>query len=239
MIIVFNSNAYKTSNMKLIFSVLFSLMLVYVTAQTTISSSEYTPRLMAKSILPPVEGKTTLQTKFLRNEWSAGKVFLPSTNRFVELPLMFDQFRNKLYYLEGQNMMAFAEPVSQFTIEYKEEKNVYTFLFKNNFPPIHSNDQSTYYEVLVDGKYSLLRCKANTIAAYKPSEVKSEDPNYDKEMFYAFLPDGKIVHLQLNKEQINSQLAPYIKSAAVLTDCNKIKNEKNLRELFISLNEMK
>lgn len=195
-------------------------------------------RPIAVGRLPGIAPDENIRTKFLNQEWTPGIVTFKNGAPAMKVPLLFDEFGEKLYYQQGSTTMEFNHPVATFSMLLLMKGDSIYITFRNSYPPIHKNTAETFYQVLVDGKFQLLKCKAKTIGLYKeevPEEQRKEDI---KELMYALLPDGKIVMIKKDKDYLYA-LPGYgdiIKSIAEPQKL-KLKNEKGIIELFLHLNE--
>ncbi|HEU0109280.1 MAG TPA: hypothetical protein VFQ73_00330, partial [Flavisolibacter sp.] len=195
-----------------------------------------TPRMIPYGQLPN-EKDQTVQSLFIEQVWSPGQVKF-KTNTVLSLPLIFDVYSNKLYFLQHNQIMEFAEPVTEFSMKLLKKSDTVTVAYRNNYPAVDKNTQETFYEILVDGDYQLLRCKAKTIHLYKDEEVPEEKRDYSKELFYALLPGNKMVQLKKDKEFVLKQMPGQAETIKTLAAEHKLKlkNEAQLVELFQLLN---
>ena len=195
-----------------------------------------TPRMIPYGQLPNDKDQT-VQSLFIEQVWSPGQVKF-KTNTVLSLPLIFDVYSNKLYFLQHNQIMEFAEPVTEFSMKLLKKSDTVTVAYRNNYPAVDKNTQETFYEILVDGDYQLLRCKAKTIHLYKDEEVPEEKRDYSKELFYALLPGNKMVQLKKDKEFVLKQMPGQAETIKTLAAEHKLKlkNEAQLVELFQLLN---
>lgn len=216
----------------------FTLLLfsLFPTKAQTIEASQ-TRRPLAMSSLPPVEVTDDLQRMFIKQQWSPGTVVMKTSGITRQLPLLFDVYSNQLYYQQGGQVMEFLDPVQQFTLGLVRKNDSIQLLFRSGYPPVQKNTEATFYEVLVDGRYQLLRCKAKTIYLQKDI-VPEEERSYNKELLYAALPHGKIVPIKKEKNFILEQLPEQATTIKELIDRHKlkIKTEEGLVQLFELLN---
>jgi|GEM_PF-1115466 len=195
-------------------------------------------RLTGTVRAPGSPADETVRAKFLNQEWSVGIVAFKNAAPTMNVPLIFDEFGEKLYYLQGNTTMEFNNPIASFKMLLVIKGDSTFVTFRNGFPPIHKNTGETFYQVMVDGKFQLLKCKAKTIALYKdevPEEQRKEDI---KELMYALLPDGQIVIIKKDKDYLYT-LPKYGDAIKNIAESKKLKlkNEKSIVELFEYLNE--
>jgi hypothetical protein len=197
------------------------------------------PRMLAYNNLPGDEKIETVQKNFLYQIWRTGIVYSKNTLRTFELPLIFDVYSNKLYFLKDSFIMEFTEPVKQFSIPIVVKEDTVSVLYRSGYPAVHKNTDETFYEVLVDGSFQLLKCKAKTIALYKDKDVPEEDRDYSKELLYASIPNGHIILVKTDKDFLEKEIPEYKeKIQTICTDKKlKLKNEAQLKELFVELNK--
>jgi hypothetical protein len=197
-----------------------------------------TPRMIAYGQLPEPEKTETVQAKFIAQKWSQGNVKLKTGAQLANLPLIFDVYSNKLYFMQDNQIMEFVEPVTEFKMNLIVKNDSTVVVYRSAYPLIQKNTEETFYEVLVDGTFQLLKCKAKTIHLYKDEDVPEERRDYSKELFYAFVPGGKLVLIKKDADAILEALpdhAPAIRN--ILQDKKiRVKNESGLKELFRKLN---
>jgi hypothetical protein len=187
----------------------------------------------------PEEDGTDLQKKFVKQEWTPGVVKFRSGRPAMEVPLLFDVLSDKLYYLTGDLIMEFVDSVSQFSVNVPYKGDTITMLYRRFYPPIQANSSATFYQLLVDGKISLMKCQAKSIFLFKdpaiPEERKKDPP---KQLYFAFLPGKKIVQVDLDPEKISGAMPEYSNLIYDIIKKEKLKpkDEERLSLLFIHLN---
>ncbi len=209
--------------------------------QVSTNSSDYSSsrRMVPMSNLGPTVLDENVQSKFLRQEWSPGMVLLKD-GKVLQLPLLFDIYGNKLYFLQDKDIMEFMQSVYEFTITLVKKNDSIVTKFRSFYPPVDKNTNETFYEVLVDGKFQLLRCKAKTIYLYKEQNIPEEERRYSKEILYAVLPDGKMLQIRKDKDYILAQMPDYGSRIQTIVSAHKLKlkNEEGLVQLFEYLNQL-
>lgn len=222
----------------LFFIVTFGLLLK-TNAQMANEFQRSSPRMLAYKNLPGDDKVETVQTNFLSQTWRPGTVYFKNSANKLDAPLMFDVYNNQLYFLKDSMIMEFIQPVKEFFIAVVEKEDTVDVHFRNGYSSIHKNTDETFYEVLVDGKFQLLKCKAKTIALYKDKDVPEEDRHYAKQLLYASGPDGKIVLIKTDKDYVLKTLPEYANTIQKICSVQKLKlkNESQLRDLFLALNQ--
>jgi hypothetical protein len=215
-----------------------SLLLITLFVQGQVNNVQSPSRLMAVASVPGASVEETVRAKFLNQEWAPGLVVFRNGAPPMNVPIIFDEFGEKLYYLQGGTTMEFNHPVAAFSMLLIIKGDTTQVQFRNGYPPIHKNTGETFYQVLVGGKYQLLKCKAKTIGLYKDEVPEEKRQDNIKELMYAQFPDGQIVMIKKDKDYLYT-LPGYGDTIKNMAEAKKIKlkNEKNIIELFKALNE--
>jgi len=197
-------------------------------------------RMIPMTQLPTTDIKDEIQDRFLRQEWTPALIsFRHSTDQW-QVPILFDIYSNKLYFLHEKQILEFVDSVSEFTMNLSRRDDSIKVTFRSFYPPIEQNTIETFYQVLVDGQFQLLKCKAKTIYLYKEQDLPEERRTYDKQLLYGYFPGKQLVVLKKDKEQLLASFPPEYASLArsiIESKKLKLKNEESLRELFSALNE--
>lgn len=220
--------------------IMAALLLLSITAvargQQSFGSAAGRP--VAVGRLPDMAPDETVRSKFLNQEWTPAVVTFKNGAPAMKVPVLFDEFAEKVYYQEGPATMEFNHPIASISMLLLIKGDTTYVTFRNSYPPVHKNTGETFYEVLVDGKFQLLSCKAKTIGLYKENVPEDQRKDQIKEMIYAFFPDGQMVEIKKDKDYLYTlpKYGEVIKSMATSKKL-KLKNEKALKELFQYLNE--
>jgi hypothetical protein len=224
--------------------IIVSLLTVLIFATTANAQvppefQRYEPRLIKYGNLPEDGKAEDVQQNFVNQIWRTGTVLFRSTLSRVTVPLIFDVYNNRLYFLRDSLIMEFTQPIKEFTIPVLTKKDTVDLLFRSGYPEIEKNTDGIFYQVIIDGNFQLLKCMAKTIGLYKDREIPEERRNRAKELWYAFLPNGKMVLLKTDKDYILKEMPEY--ADAIQKICAdeklKLKNEEQLQRLFIELNK--
>jgi hypothetical protein len=188
----------------------------------------------------PDEDGSDLQKKFVKQEWTNGVVYFKSGRPYMQVPLLFDVHNDMLYYKQGDVIMEFVDTVSQFSMLVPYKKDSLLMIFRRNYPSIQSNTQETFYQVLVEGKISLLKCMSKSILLFKDADSPEErkaDPL--QELYFAHMPGNKIEQIWFDAERTIKSMSEYDWMIRDVMKKNKIKlkDEERLIELFFQLNQ--
>lgn len=226
--------------MRTIMAALFLLLLAALTRGQGFGSDTRSAagRPVAVGRLPDVVPDESVRTKFLNQEWTPAMVTFKNGAPAMNVPILFDEFAEKVYYQQGTTTMEFNHPIASITLLLLIKGDSSYVTFRNAYPPIHKNTGETFYEVVVDGKFQLLKCKAKTIGLYKEDVPEDRRKDQIREMMYALLPGGQMIEIKKDKGYLYTipQYGTLIKNMAESKKL-KLKNEKALKELFQYLNE--
>lgn len=187
---------------------------------------------------PEEEQKYNIQQFFDEQTWMPGIVLFKSGRPNMQVPVIFDQYNNVLYYRQGQVIMEFVDTVSAFFMKVPYKSDSILLGFKANLPAIQTNDKQTFYEVLVDGKFSLLKCKAKSVLRFKDRDIPEEKRTEIKQLYFVLLPNGEIHLVMMDIDRIKTELPEYAEKIAEIQKREKIKlkSEAKLKQLFTELN---
>lgn len=189
----------------------------------------------------PDNDETDLQKRFIRQEWTAGNVKFRSGRADMQVQLLFDIHNDMLYYLQDSVIMEFVDSVSevQFFTHFNEDTVVR--VFRRFYPVIKSNTSATFYEVLVDGPVSLLKCQSKTVLLFKDPEIPEGKRTDHSHLYFASLPGGKLVPVAPDADLLARRLPEYrdALSTAIKKEKIKPKDEARLVQLFMYFNNAK
>ena len=176
-------------------------------------------------------------TPFLIEEWNSGTVTMKDGRIAEALYLRFDAYNNKLYFKRKEEQLEFVDPVAEFTLNVPGNPGKQKLLFRADFPPIERYTVNSFYEVLSDGKFQLLRYAYKTLEEYRNYNESPRQKFVDREGFFVYA-DGEIWRLKKDKEQIVNILPKYHKEIYNIIDSKKlkVKNTEALIQLFDELN---
>lgn len=180
-----------------------------------------------------------IQGQYTRGEWTRGNVKFRNGQEAKNMMLTFDVHSNKLYYLEGKTTMEFVYPVYEFEIGLLIDQDTTMVRYRSSYPAVNNNTDETFYEIVVDGsKMQLLWCRAKNIKMYKDESVPEQRRNTEKEQWYVYLPEGKMVKIKKEKADIMRALPEH---AALIETIVKgkdlrLKEADDLITLFATLN---
>ena len=229
---------------KLLLLVIISALAYTETSAQRISIPNMTKGSMPANLYAPNQVGNTVnevdvQGQYARGEWTRGNVTFKNGQQAKNMMLLFDVHANKLYFLEGKTTMEFVYPIYEFEIGLLLNPDTVMVHYRAAYPAVNNNTGETFYEIVVDGsKMQLLWCRAKNVQLYKDGSEPEERRNTEKDQWFVYLPEGKIIKIKKDKNDIMKALPEYA------AQINLIVREKNLRvkepehliQLFASLN---
>ena len=181
--------------------------------------------------------KADIQQQFMRRDWTPGNVLFRNGMSANNVLLLFDVHSNKLYFRQGDQAMEFLNPVQEFLIGLIVEKDTAGVVYRVLYPAVNTNTDETFYEVLVDGKVQLLRCRAKNVNLYKDQSQPEPKRHTEKEQLYVYV-DGKMIKIKKDKDDILEALPKLADRINKITSEQrlKLKTDEGLLRLFRELN---
>ncbi|MFB9863776.1 hypothetical protein [Rufibacter immobilis] len=163
---------------------------------------------------------------YLFEDWADGKVKLENGTVYEGLKLQYDQLKDELIFsIEDARPKAFMHPVKEFSIwEAGNKQETNAKIFKNGFAPIDGASEKAFYEILTDGKISLLKRTTKTITeerangnTFKTKQLNSTQKYYlaDGTTLFKIKKDKKSVLEALQDKAKAAQLEAYISSKRI------------------------
>jgi hypothetical protein len=130
--------------------------------------------------------------------------------------------------------MAFADSVKEFEITCQTNGQSRYAYFRNGYPAIDRFNTTSYYQVLADSSFQLLR-------SYRKELVEVEEINRPKKKvlrdyseYYVYTPAGKMVRIKADAKKIAEALPEYASLINQVVEKNKLKlkQEEDLVKLF-------
>jgi hypothetical protein len=179
-----------------------------------------------------------MQGQFARGEWTRGNVKFKNGQEGKNLLLLFDVHNNKLYFKENNMTMEFLNPVYEFEIGLLIGRDTSNVLYRSSYPAVNNNTDETFYEVVVDANIQLLWCRAKNVKMYKDVSQPEERRNTEKEQWYVHLPEGKMVKIKRDKDDIIKALPEYADRINLIIKQKglRVKDAEDFVQLFAHLN---
>lgn len=228
---------------------LLLLLFVAALAYTKVSAQRMTIPTVGKGSMPTnmyapnqvgnTVNEVDLQSQYAQGQWTRGNVKFKNGQEAKNMLLLFDVHANKLYFLQDKTTMEFVYPVYEFEIGLLLNQDTVMVHYRSSYPAINNNNDETFYEIVVDGsKMQLLWCRAKTIQMYKDGSEPEHRRNTEKDQWFVYLPEGKMVKIKKDKNDIMKALPEYAEQINLIVreKSLRLKEPDHLIELFARLN---
>ncbi len=158
------------------------------------------------------------------------------------LNLKYDLIKDELIFsLDKNHAKAFMYPVKEFTIIEGNDKAVaHGRIFRNGFPAVDGNNEKSYYEVLADGKYQLLKRTSKDIVEERaPGATFATKQIKPTVRYYMTTPTG-LVKVRKDKKGILAVLKDKSTEIAKFAENNNLsfKEDEDLAKLVTYYNSL-
>lgn len=184
-------------------------------------------------------GPADIQAQFKMGNWTRGNVKFKNGQKMEDMLLTFDVYSNKLYFLKDKTTMEFVYPIYEFEIGLLVDQDTTMVRYRASYPAINNNTDETFYEIVVEGSnMQLLWCRAKNVQMYKDESEPEQRRNTEKEQWYVYLPEGKMVKIKKDKNEIMKALPEYAdRINLIVKEKNlRLKDPEDLIQLFALLN---
>lgn len=154
----------------------------------------------------PIEAKNSPDefkgNKYLKDAWTKGDVLQRDNKFFKDMDLKYDLLQDMLIFKNNkEDILAFKYPVKEFHLKNRGTWSTLPSIYRNGYPATEKFTKESYYEVLAEGKASLLKKQFKTFVdaiAYGASETKKT--LIDNEFYFLFYRDKMIKIKNPNKD---------------------------------------
>ena len=137
---------------------------------------------------------------FLIKDWSDGVIRFSSGRVSTQFKLKFDCIKNQLNLQFGGSTFATESKVKEFVIYTKNGNTRDSMVFRKGFPAADKGaNEETYFQVLVEGKATLLCLHVKHIAEEQQIASKVIYRRITDQEVYYLLKDGKMTDLPNDK----------------------------------------
>ncbi len=175
-------------------------------------------------------------TPYYNESWSRGSITLLNKKKYqgvsVKLNLQTDDV---LYIDEETKKELIALKGSVWEVEVGDpEKNGLLVRFRCGYPVIGNNDVKTYYQVLEEGKATLLKQLKKTIDEEKPFNSATVIRRYETEKSYFLFTGNSMLPLKRKKEDLLNVLADQNEKVDEFIRINKLnlKSDDHLAKII-------
>ena len=185
--------------------------------------------------IPGIKG-----TMFFNDFWAKGYLVIDSKSVMQDIPLRFNIYTNQIYFQHDSNTLVIDSkiPVSEFGLKADSLGNEMS-VFRCGFPGNLNGNEKTYYQVLVQGNYALLKHYGKKIIEHNDLSSGPEKLFLDSETYLVFNSLEKtMTPVSKNRKSFQKALPKLSdKIDQVLQHTNNhLKTENDLISLIAALN---
>ena len=176
---------------------------------------------------------------YLLPDWSWGAVKFKNGKFAKDLSLHFSTYNNTLYFKKGNDQQEFVQPVNEFMLGYLNGADSVARIFRNGFPATESTKEETFFELLTDGKFQLLKLYTKKVTSFKPYNQAEQKKFSETQELYLLAPGKKMMKLKKDKKALLNDLPDYANQIEAVLQANniKLKSEQSFQQLFALLNK--
>ncbi len=136
---------------------------------------------------------------YLFDKWLPGKIVADNGKVYANVMLKYDVYDKALLfeYKADDEPQQFADPIKNFVINAPQ-----AMIFQTGFPAIDSQNEDSFYQVLVKGKANLLKCYTKKLVGSQRVEKISLVGELQNETLFYIFKDNKIKRLSRSKGSI-------------------------------------
>ena len=140
---------------------------------------------------------------YLYPDWAIGHVLQEDEKYFNDMLLKYDIYNDRIIFKShGDIPMAFKYAVKEFQIIHKNSINEPMALFKNGFPEIGKYNSKSYYQILTEGKTTLVKKPYKSIVESLPYGESEKKKTFVANEIYFLHHQGKMIKLKKSKKSL-------------------------------------
>jgi hypothetical protein len=147
-------------------------------------------------------------TPYLAPEWSTGIVKLINGQTYKDVALKYNLMEDEVYFKseKGDEPLSFTDPVSEFTITYKDNETgeTHTNYYRKGFNGINRTTPNSYFEVLSDGTVQLLKKKTVGVVVSQEWNSATKVKNFKDETKYYLVKNGQATQVKKDKKLLEN-----------------------------------
>jgi len=141
---------------------------------------------------------------YLVQDWSTGIVKLDNGQTYKDVSLKYNLMEDEVYFKseKGGEPLSFADPVSEFTITYKDNETgeTHTNYYRKGFNGISRTTPNSYFEVLSDGTVQLIKKKSVGIVVSQEWNSATKVKNFKDDTKYYLVKNGQATQVKKDKK---------------------------------------
>jgi hypothetical protein len=221
------------------------LILATFLVVSAIGSVEAQQKLIGQVVTRPYNHKLFTDidgSPFLYDDWFKGNIYFVGGGKLEGVWVKYDAFEDNIIYRDPKTEQEFDIPdgVKYFVLYPEVDGMKDSIVFRGGYPNVDDNTGKTFYEVLQDGKASLLKCYRKVTALSKQNALVSNKREFAiDERLYIGKSDVAPIRIKKDKASVTKALAdkkdiiePYIE-----TQKKNCKSEESIMDVLRKYNE--
>lgn len=179
-------------------------------------------------------------TPFRYADWRPAVITLSSGRKLSGVQVKLDLLKHEVYYIDerGSEMIAKRGVIHQIALPDGRD----SVFYRSGFPPIQENTAATLYEVLADGRVSLLKQTTKVIQELKRFNSATIERQFvSQEAYFLFHKDNKIMEMvRKDRKLVLEVLADRQESVRLFLEenRNRCRTESDLVEVVTYYNSL-
>lgn len=181
-------------------------------------------------------------TPLLNPEWGIGSVAFANGKHVSDLPLQFNLQTNTLYFKRDSSVLAFADKVVAFRMDYDNGGEKVKVMFKSGYPDAHGTPSDFLYEVINIGPniHFLKKLTSGIDEQYVYGSAAKENYEVKQERYVYDVKRNTLIKISDNEKSILKALPDYEEQIKKFEADNnsKLNNDKEINLLITTLNKV-
>ena len=188
---------------------------------------------------PPIYNDVS-GSPYVVRDWSEGVIRFSSGRVTDQFKIKFDCITNRLMLLFKGSSFASESKVKEFVLYIKSGAEKDSMIFRKGFPLTKKANEETFYQILAEGKTSLLCLHIKQITEEQQIASKVIYRRIRDEQEYYLLKDGTMTLLPSDKSSIIEMLNDQSDKIQQFINVQQIKfrNAKDFRKLIVYYNSL-
>lgn len=229
--------------MKANFKNLFILLFLSISAENLMAQNIANLKDISGTVLRLNSYEDVEGSPFLNEKWAMGDITFSNNSQLKNVAIKYDQVKDVLVF-KGKNDSEyyFTDPVKEFLLVY-QSISPDGRLFKNGYPAYKNLTLTSFYEVILDGKVTLLKRNNKTITSNKDFNSATINKTIDNSISYYIYKSGEVSQVKIKDaksfaisiDPISADLiVKYIKEHDL-----DLKSDKVLKQIVDYFNKLK
>lgn len=187
-------------------------------------------------------GVNVAGTPFYHQDWVIGDIILNNGKKYDRVNLRINLETDRIHYLVGPSKVEnVASSGVVLGVSFIDPNTKAATKFQCGFPEIDNNDLITYYQLLSEGKITLLKQMKKILIEEKPFNSASINRRYDTDKGYYAFVNNSMTKIKRSKSGLIELMADQEEKVKNFISANKLvlKEDADLAKVFDYYNSIK